>query len=365
MDTNQELLKKLESFVPKYTDNDDYLEELFTFLEKIIHGDDISQYRASAYWSIYAEEAIKKIAKTVQENGLADFEERKNRLLEELQSRKVSLTRDIDSLEASKKWYTSQNEELKQTADSKRDKLSELDEKIKKKEQRVQELEKINSTLRKSIREYNQIISNISGTNGFKVIWMPICDDDPIYKINHWTVREYFELLKLRYMKYTGKSEEETEKDFIDNMPNYKDFIELMANDFCNKKTVGNLTLKTIINHDNWSSESEEQVKKLKAMVKMMKMPVYVPNIERNVNHSINTSTMSDNISQALREIELKRQILEYAARNRILQNEVEVLMNILKSVVPNNADLTNILNSYNALGLLQTDEDCPLSREK
>lgn len=364
METNQELLKKLESFVPKYTDNDDYLEELFTFLEKIIHGDDISQHRANAYWSIYAEEAIKKITKTVQENGLADFEERKNRLLEELQSRKNSLTKDIESLEASKKWYTSQNEELKQTADSKRVKLSKLDEKIKEKEQRVQELEKISSTLEKVIREYNTTISNISSTSSFKVIWMPISDDDPIYKINHWTVKEYFELLKLRYMKNTGKNEEDTEKDFIDNMPHYKEFVKFMEDEWSSNRTKGNISIQTIINHDNWDEDGRNAAKKLQELLKKMKMPVYVPNMGRQFNHSVNTSTMPNNINQVFREIELKRQILMYIAKESIYEKQIGVLINILKGFVPDENSLKSLLIGTGAFGLSDSD-DYSLSREK
>lgn len=361
-------IEKIKRLVPINSANKiGYLEEVFSYVNDLINGDEIHQYCSSTgSVSKYAKIAFQEIIHDVHEQELESFRRERRELQTEVNSlsdRKEILSKEVDGLEIRHRELKEQTGNislelaklLKELKDKEENGIKEVNAAVDNEKKRLQdEIAYLNSTkenltlavsdLKKSLNDYNNIIAELDRPKE-SVIWVPIKGTDPIYNTNAETIDSYIKQLKLAYKDKTGSTDEQCEAAFAQNAN--------LLNEFANElKTFNNdipacASVNAIICHDKWGVVAQKGADKLRSILKILKMPVYQTVKDNIDSHSVGLDTVPNNINAMLRELYFQRIALEAVAKQRILEAELKSVVGLLIDVAPQNYDFRNLVETY------------------
>lgn len=378
-------IESIKRLVPINSDNKiGYLEEVFSYVNDLINGDEIRQYCSSTGpVSKYAKKAFQEIIRDVHEQELESFRRERRELQTEINSlsdRKETLSKEVDGLERNNRELKEQTGNislelaklLRELQDKKENGIKEANAAVDNEKKRLQdEIASLNSTkenlsvavadLKKSLNDYNNIITELDKPKE-SVIWEPIKEDDPIYNTNAETIDSYIKQLKLVYKDKTGATDEQCEDAFEQNANLLNEFActlkAFKISEHSSYATVkGIIKCVSNITWKDYHPKEKGIVKKLCATLKILKMPVYQP-VKGNIDsHSVELDTVPNNINSMLRELYFQRIALEAVAKQRILEAELKSVVGLLIDVAPQNYDFRSLVETYSEFDNPSMDE--------
>lgn len=369
-----DLIKKVKRLVPITSKSSiDYLENIISYVDGLLNGDDIYSYTTFAYASKYAKEAFKEITDEIHEHALEEYRRERAKLQEEVSTLSTKQNVLADSVEELEKRKNDLQQQLglvsvelaakkKELDDLKQSGINQVNKEVSSIRERldneINSLTRSKKSLESSIEELKKMYDSYSVTvselckERTEITWKPVSNNSPIYNTNYRTIESYIESLKIEYMDKTGVSREVCDKEFNKNCPGLSQFIEVLKS-FCFTDIPACSSLKSIISKDDWSSSFHQKADSLNSMLKLFKFPCFQPVVSNIDTCSLTRETIPTNINSMLRELYLQRIATEAITKQRIAEAELRSVIAILKTVAPKDFDFRSLLSYYNGFDSL------------
>lgn len=380
-----ELIKNMERLIPLGTrDRIWYLEVLIKYVDGLVNGDDIMQYTTSNMMSPLAKKSMEEILTEVHEKVLSSYRDERSELkseVGELSKQKTLLEESIEHLLSRKEELfgqtTSLGEEVtrlnREYENLRNNRIAEIDEEVRKQRETVEleiaRLEEEKSALSKSVGElknllnrYSLIVSETSKHKGeCEVTWVPVDKSHPIYTTNAKTIGDFIVSLKLEYMDNMGVTREECEREFSKYAPTLNAIFNSLKKLHFEVPSCSSINqmLKYFSTFDNVHQYSINQIIASLASLKLPKYRIIKDNID---SICVNERTMPTNVQSMMRELHFQRIALEAISKQKILEAELETVLGVLQSVLPEGYDLTSLNDKFKSLeGILGSDNKLTL----
>ena len=368
-----ELIKNMERLIPLGTrDRIWYLEVLIKYVDGLVNGDDIMQYTTSNMMSPLAKKSMEEILTEVHEKVLSSYRDERSELkseVGELSKQKTLLEESIEHLLSRKEELfeqtTSLGEEVtrlnREYENLKNNRIAEIDEEVRKQRETVEleiaKLEEEKSALSKSVGElknllnrYSLIVSETSKQKGkCEVTWVSVDENHPIYTTNAKTIGDFILSLKLEYMDNTGATQEECEREFSKYAPTLNaifNSLEKLNFDVPKCSSI-NQMVKCF---NTFTTVNQYSINQIIASLASLKLPKYKI-IKKNIDSiCVNERTMPTNVQSMMRELHFQRIALEAISKQKILEAELETVLGVLQSVLPEGYDLTSLNDKFKSL---------------
>lgn len=348
----------------KLIDKETYLWQLLEYVDAMISGDDIQQIASYNYSSKTAQKALKELSQSIQVDLLSYYREKRRELKDEiatLEGKKQEYTQCVESLKENRETLESEvtaldsklaeikgkletlringltqvEEEIKA---KKRELISELD--LLRKESKA--LQEANEKIKKSISTYNKTTMALLADG--EVTWETVSRKDAIYQVTPENVQDYIGNVKKAYMTKMGISQEECDIDFTLNSPSLEMFAHLLKSSFYE---YSDWAVSSIID-ETWLTYSyANKAQVLKETLSNIKMPK-ITKKSLTVNGSQTVS--NGNIESALRDLYLQRLLIESITRERILEAELNTMIQLLRQYVPAQFDFNTLITTYETI---------------
>lgn len=307
------IIKQVTSLVPCGENKMFYLTTIFSILKDLVLGDEISQYTGSTMTKD-AKSALDELSEYIRTSQLQEYRsvlEPLRKEVSKLFASKGILQSEISALELERKNLLVANASTSAS-------LNQVQEEVAALQQKKDELSKSLNELQETIELYKKMM-----LPKYKVDWIPIPDDHPIYQTNYSSFQDYIEGLKQEYKDKMRASDEEVQEAF----KSYMSCVEAIHS-----------ALRTGFFRNNYSSINRTSNGSLKEMVRTLKVPKY----------TLVKSMMDEtpkNIGTLARELQYKREIALAEARAQAAEENLSIALNILKTQLPD-VDLSAVLTS-------------------
>ena len=113
---------------------------------------------------------------------------------------------------------------------------------------------------------------------------------------------------------------------------------------------------------DSFTSVNQYLISQIIASLASLKLPKYKI-IKDNIDSiCVNERTMPTNVQSMMRELHFQRIALEAISKQKILEAELETVLGVLQSVLPEGYDLTSLNDKFKSLeGILGSDNKLTL----
>ncbi len=380
-----ELIKSMERLIPLGTrDRIWYLEVLIKYVDGLVNGDDIMQYTTSNMMSPLAKKSMEEILTEVHEKVLSSYRDERSELkseVGELSKQKTLLEESIEHLLSRKEELfgqtTSLGEEVtrlnREYENLRNNRMAEIDEEVRKQRENVEleiaRLKEEKSALSKSVGElknllnrYSLIVSETSKQKGkCEVTWVSVDENHPIYTTNAKTIGDFILSLKLEYMDNTGATQEECEREFSKYAPTLNAIFNSLEK--LNFDVPKCSSINQMVKYFNtFTTVNQYSINQIIASLASLKLPKYKI-IKNNIDSiCVNERTMPTNVQSMMRELHFQRIALEAISKQKILEAELETVLGVLQSVLPEGYDLTSLNDKFKSLeGILGSDNKLTL----
>lgn len=342
-----------------------YLELLINYVDGIINGDDIRQYTTSKYMTSLARNSLEEIMHDVQAKVLSSYREERSELkskVESLLSQRQLLEESIERLLFRKDELFTQNTSLgeevtrlsRQYENLKNNGMNQIEEEFRERKESLElELIKLRdekdalsnsvSELKRLLDNYTSIIREISKPKGrCEVTWETIDKDHPIYRTNYNSIKAFIESLKMEYMDNMHVSEDICEREFAKHAPTLNVIYDNLIN--LNRKDPIFSSINNLDKNFGGLFDSEKlRFNQILTSLSILKLPKYRIVSENIDSISVNANTLPNNLQSMLRELHFQRIALEAVSKQKILEAELETVLGVLQSVVPDDYDFTSM----------------------
>lgn len=376
-----ELIERISKLVPYNKDKVAYLETLISYVDALINGDSIHQYTTYQYVSNYAKEALKEIMAETHARILESYRQERRQLtidVEELKTRKSNLDSQVQSLNSQKDNLVSETSSLSIELDKIRRELEDLRNngiarvkgEVSVKRRRLND--EVNSLiaqkntlstsigeLRETINTYNKTIDSLSKDDG-EIEWVPIDKNSPVYSLNKYTIKEYIKSLILEYSKMANVPFDSANQTVRYNCQGLFSILTILEKHVFLYDSFNGANINTIINNNKWGYVNDSNAaNSIREALKTIKLPVFRKKTTNIDSYSLSPDTIPTDINSILRELHLQRTTAEALAKQKILEKELEIVVNILKSVAPKE-DLKGYLQTLDEIDKSINPTDTP-----
>lgn len=329
-----EYIRLVNELIKKIPVNDlnktESLKRVIWYLGAILFGDGIHSFSAINYHSEYAKEAISELVKYAQLNSIENFGviiENLRQELCKLESQKASLSLEVSTLVKECSELKEQTAFLKKEKDKLESYKIELTTEIKE--------------LEDSVKLYEQKIMNYE--NGQTIIWEPIDENHPIYGLSYYTIDNYIEAILKDYAEKANISVEAAKNVFYIETPvlfSLRSYLKHNLEDI-----YANMTVREILNMErlNINCYAYDVQQKIKSIIKDMKMYRVV-----NKNNKSFETNKSETTQNALKELKIQKKLLEAISKQKIAEQQLEMVISLLSKNIPSE----KIFESINNLSL-------------
>ena len=380
------LFNRLESILQNNYKNISRIEDIFIYIEFLLNGDMIKEAIEGKKITDKAKTSLLSLKREVFEEGLSglikevDGKKKENEALSRsnsaLQSENNALLHSVEQLRCTRSSLLDENISLRQQIEDNRivlrtklddeinaeriRKLEELDKKVEKlKKERETEFININSSINASKEELERLEKVFSRYSSgypihldekeeeaeYDVIWEPIDENHEFMKVKKKYIGVYYESLKDKYKKTTGRTDNEIQVDFTSRYSSLGDFVNFIKHDKNNYKEMfdSDASVMDVINYCNdklnlygkmgdltgGDKEFYDKMVKVSKIISSVKIPKYVKKEKK--------SSYRDDINSLMLVIEAKKQISKATADKLIAEEALGYALKTFLCYLPEN----------------------------
>lgn len=336
-----------------------HLEDSLTYVEGLIHGDDIQQYTTYTHLTKYAQAALQEMADTNRTYTLDAYRKEKQALEEDIQqlaNKKTSLGSEVCELQAQANSLTERVGRLsvqlddinKKLEDARTNGTQKIEKDLQQKKQtadkQIQALINQKQALQSTIKELNSSLTkcNQAVSDSIQeetiVSWEPITENSEIYHLTSETVRRYYTNLKEEYSAKMGVSIDQAANEIELKCPGLPAIINIMSG------VNTSISIGHIMHATTWNNSTERQL--LQSILKSLRLPVYRNSKNPIKQFKIEQGNVPSSTNSILRELHLQRTAMEAVARQRIAEAELKTVIELLINFLPKDISIDTLVSS-------------------